>query len=176
MKTIKKKTEKSNFTKKIESVETEELEDYLMSKKVKDIGKLLVEKGDAVIYDITNKNCSDYMKDLIKQKGFTFRKVISLAGMNESYGRQVLSGKKGISKRDTIIRICIASNFSVVETNRALKLYNMPVLYVKNKRDAVIMIAINEGENYVENVNKLLIENGLDPLKKCSNDKDDEEV
>ena len=52
----------------------------------------------------------------------------------------------------------------------------MPVLYVKNKRDAVIMIAINEGENYVENVNKLLIENGLDPLKKCSNDKDDEEV
>ena len=148
MKTIKKKTEKSNFTKKIESVETEELEDYLMSKKVKDIGKLLVEKGDAVIYDITNKNCSDYMKDLIKQKGFTFRKVISLAGMNESYGRQVLSGKKGISKRDTIIRICIASNFSVVETNRALKLYNMPVLYVKNKRDAVIMIAINEGENY----------------------------
>ena len=173
---MKRKKEKSAFTKNIESIDTEELEDYLMSKKVKDIGKLLVEKGDAVIYDITNKNCSDYMKDLIKQKGFTFRKVISLAGMNESYGRQVLSGKKGISKRDTIIRICIASNFSVVETNRALKLYNMPVLYVKNKRDAVIMIAINEGENYVENVNKLLIENGLDPLKKCSNDKDDEEV
>ena len=173
---MKTKKEKSAFTKNIESIDTEELEDYLMSKKVKDIGKLLVEKGDAVIYDITNKNCSDYMKDLIKQKGFTFRKVISLAGMNESYGRQVLSGKKGISKRDTIIRICIAANFSVVETNRALKLYNMPVLYVKNKRDAVIMIAINEGENYVENVNKLLIENGLDPLKKCSNDKDDEEV
>ena len=173
---MKTKKEKSAFTKNIESIDTEELEDYLMSKKVKDIGKLLVEKGDAVIYDITNKNCSDYMKDLIKQKGFTFRKVISLAGMNESYGRQVLSGKKGISKRDTIIRICIASNFSVVETNRALKLYNMPILYVKNKRDAVIMIAINEGENYVENVNKLLIENGLDPLKKCSNDKDDEEV
>ena len=173
---MKTKKEKSAFTKNIESIDTEELEDYLMSKKVKDIGKLLVEKGDAVIYDITNKNCSDYMKDLIKQKGFTSRKVISLAGMNESYGRQVLSGKKGISKRDTIIRICIAANFSVVETNRALKLYNMPVLYVKNKRDAVIMIAINEGENYVENVNKLLIENGLDPLKKCSNDKDDEEV
>lgn len=173
---MKRKKEKSAFTKNIESIDTEELEDYLMSKKVKDIGKLLVEKGDAVIYDITNKNCSDYMKDLIKQKGFTFRKVISLAGMNESYGRQVLSGKKGISKRDTIIRICIASNFSVVETNRALKLYNMPVLYVKNKRDAVIMIAINEGENYVENVNKLLIKNSLDPLKKCSNDKDDEEI
>ncbi len=173
---MKTKKEKSAFTKNIESIDTEELKDYLMSKKVKDIGKLLVEKGDAVIYDITNKNCSDYMKDLIKQKGFTFRKVISLAGMNESYGRQVLSGKKGISKRDTIIRICIASNFSVVETNRALKLYNMPVLYVKNKRDAVIMIAINEGENYVENVNKLLIKNSLDPLKKCSNDKDDEEI
>ena len=38
------------------------------------------------------------------------------------------------------------------------------------------MIAINEGENYVENVNKLLIKNSLDPLKKCSNDKDDEEI
>ena len=115
------------------------------------------------------------MKDLIKQKGFTQRKVISLAGMSESYGRQVLSRKKGISKRDTIIRICIASNFSVVETNRALKLYNMPVLYVKNKRDALIMIAINEGDKLVESVNKLLVDNDLEPLKQCINDKDDDE-
>ena len=53
---MKRKKEKSAFTKNIESIDTEELEDYLMSKKVKDIGKLLVEKGDAVIYDITNKN------------------------------------------------------------------------------------------------------------------------
>ena len=170
---LKKKTEKAEFTKKIESVATKELEDCLLSKKIKDINKLLKEKNDVEIYEITNKNCSDYMKDLIKQKGFTQRKVISLAGMSESYGRQVLSGKKGISKRDTIIRICIASNFSVVETNRALKLYNLPVLYVKNKRDAVIMIAINESKKLVENVNKILIENNLEPLKKCSKDNDD---
>lgn len=175
MKISKKKTEKSEFTKKIESVSTKELEDCLLSKKIKDINKLLKEKNDVEIYEITNKNCSDYMKDLIKQKGFTQRKVISLAGMSESYGRQVLSRKKGISKRDTIIRICIASNFSVVETNRALKLYNMPVLYVKNKRDALIMIAINEGDKLVESVNKLLVDNDLEPLKQCSNDKDDDE-
>lgn len=47
---MKTKKEKSAFTKNIESIDTEELEDYLMSKKVKDIGKLLVKKGDAVIY------------------------------------------------------------------------------------------------------------------------------
>ena len=93
MKISKKKTEKSEFTKKIESVSTKELEDCLLSKKIKDINKLLKEKNDVEIYEITNKNCSDYMKDLIKQKGFTKRKVISLAGMSESYGRQVLSGK-----------------------------------------------------------------------------------
>lgn len=176
MKTPKKRIEKSAFSKKIESVNTEELENFLKTKRTKDVKNVLNEKKDVLINDIGKIERSYYVKDMIKQKGFTQKDVILLAGMNESYGRQVLSGKKGISKRDTIIRICIAANFSVVETNRALKLYNMPVLYVKNKRDAVIMIAINEGENYVENVNKLLIENGLDPLKKCSNDKDDEEV
>lgn len=170
MKTIKKKTEKSSFTKKIESVETEELEDYLLSKKVKDIDKVFKNKDDVEFDEITINNRADYIKDLIKQKGFTLRKVISLAGMSDSYGRQVISGSKVLEKRDTIIRICIAADFSVVETNRVLKLYNMPVLYAKKKRDALIMIAINEGNKLVESVNELLVKNKLEPLEKCSRD------
>lgn len=173
MKELKKKKDKAAFTKKIESVPTDELEKYLLTKNTKKIPKVLDEKKNFFIDDSDQKGCSDYLKDIIKQKGLTIRRVISFAGMNESYGRQVIGGKKEISKRDTIIRICIAANCSVVETNRVLKLYNMKPLYVKDKRDAVIMIAINEGNELVEKVNKLLIENKLEPLQKCSRDTDE---
>ncbi len=166
-----KKIEKSDFTKKIESVETREVEDFLLTKKVKDIKNALNDKN-ILTYNMDNKNCADYIKDLIKQKGFTIKKVISLAGMNESYGRKILNGDKGVQKRDTILRICISANLDVVETNRVLKLYNMPPLYAKNKRDAVIMIAINEGNKYVENVNDILVNNNFEPLKECSKDKE----
>ena len=90
MKTPKKRIEKSDFTKKIESVETREVEDFLLTKKVKDIKNALNDKN-ILTYNMDNKNCADYIKDLIKQKGFTIKKVISLAGMNESYGRKILN-------------------------------------------------------------------------------------
>lgn len=170
MKTIRNKKDKSAFTKKIESVKTDELENYLLTKNTKNIKKVLEEKKNVLTDDEDQKYYENYLKDIIKQKGFTIRKVISLAGMNESYGRQVIGGEKGISKRDTIIRICIAANCSVVETNRVLKLYDMKPLYAKNKRDAVIMISINEGNKFVENVNEILVQNDLEPLKECSKD------
>ncbi len=50
------------------------------------------------------------------------------------------------------------------ETQRALKKYEMPELYAKNPRDALLMIIFNERPGGIIEVNKLLIKNKQAPL------------
>ena len=58
----------------------------------------------------------------------------------------------------------------MLETNRTLKLCGMAPLYAKNKRDAIIIIALNNETNDIFKINDLLIENNLEPLEKNKED------
>ena len=51
------------------------------------------------------------------------------------------------------------------ETQRALKKYEMPELYAKIPRDALLMIIFNERPGSIIDVNSLLKEKGMDPLR-----------
>ena len=86
------------------------------------------------------------------------------AEIPERYGYKLLSGEKRTRQRDVILRICYAAEFSLKETQRALKKYRLPELYAKVPRDALLMIAFNEGLGILE-VNDLLKENKMDPLR-----------
>ena len=117
------------------------------------------------------KNFSIYVRDLIAEKGLTQVEVAYKAGFSKKYGEKVLQGDSHINKKDAILRICIAAGFTLKETNRALKLNRLQPLYAKYKRDFVLMVAINEGKKTVEEVDKILEENGLEKLDKCIQDK-----
>lgn len=64
-----------------------------------------------------------------------------------------------------ILRICYAAEFSLQETQRALKEYEMPTLYAKKPRDAFMMIVFNERPGSIIDVNELLKRNGMEPLR-----------
>ncbi|MBP8720835.1 MAG: hypothetical protein KBH72_09315, partial [Lachnospiraceae bacterium] len=81
------------------------------------------------------------------------------------YGYKLLSGEKRTRQRDVILRICYAAKFSLAETQRALKKYEMPELYAKVPRDALLMIAFNERPGSILDVNDLLNQKGLQPLR-----------
>ena len=68
--------------------------------------------------------------------------------------------------RDLIIRLCIAGRFLVDEINRALKLYGMTPLYAKDKRDACIIVAINNRKYDLFEIDDLLEKQGLEKLSK----------
>ena len=84
-----------------------------------------------------------YMKDIIDEKNIKLKDVYSFAGLSESYGSQIFRMEKHTSDRDVSLRLCIAGHFSVLEANRALKLYGMSELYAKDPRDACLIVAIN---------------------------------
>ena len=136
-------SKKSYVSTRIESIDTKVLENILVADKYKKTKKIVDENSGFMVDD--DKKFSYYMKDLIKEKGMTIKRVILLTGLSESYGRHIIGGDKTTKNRDLVIGLCISANFTVGETNRALKLNNMQALYAKRKRDAVIMIEINKG-------------------------------
>ena len=108
---------------------------------------------------------SIYVKELILQKGFTQQKVFLNADIPERYGYKLLSGEKHTRQRDIILRICYAAYFTLEETQRALRKYEMPELYAKIPRDALLMIAFNKRPGNILEVNELLKNNGFDSLR-----------
>lgn len=51
------------------------------------------------------------------------------------------------------------------ETQEALKKYEMPQLYAKMPRDALLMIVFNDRPGSIIDVNELLKRYGLEPLR-----------
>ena len=108
---------------------------------------------------------SVYIKDLLAAKGTKQQTVFLNADIPERYGYKLLSGEKRTKQRDVILRICYAAELTLCETQRALRKYGMPELYAKVPRDALLMIIFNERPGSIIDVNSILKEHGMDPLR-----------
>lgn len=86
----------------------------------------------------------DYFYQLIQEKSLKATEVFLLAQINESYGYQLLNGKRQPS-RDKVIQLALGLGADLFEINRLLLLAGKSELYVKNQRDAVFMYAFNKG-------------------------------
>lgn len=142
---------------------TQELENALGNTHVRDFDAFYKENRGSMI---TGSDAfSIYVKDLLKQKAITQQNVFLKADIPERYGYKILSGEKRTRQRDIILRICYAAEFTLYETQEALKKYEMPQLYAKIPRDALLMIIFNERPGSIIDVNSLLKKNGMEPLK-----------
>lgn len=106
-----------------------------------------------------------YVRDLLSRKGITQQSVFLKADIPERYGYKLLSGEKHTRQRDVVLRICYAAEFTLQETQRALRKYGMPPLYAKDPRDALLMIIFNERPGSIIDVNTFLKQNDKDPLR-----------
>lgn len=115
--------------------------------------------------DAVENDFAVYIKTLIKQKRLTQQRVFLNADIPERYGYKLLSGEKKTRQRDIILRICYGAEMTLDETQRALRKYEMSELYPKNSRDALLMIIFNERPGDVIDVNTILMEHGMEPLR-----------
>lgn len=134
--------------------------DELMNE-IKQTGEIkkFIEKNEA---EFTDKPLHEMLNDIIKEKKLKKSDVIKGSGLNRVYAYQILAGKKSPS-RDKLIAFCFGLRLDVDGTNSLLKSAGMPVLYARNKRDSIIIFAINSRKN-VFLVNDLLFENGFEIL------------
>lgn len=110
-----------------------------------------------------------YVKDVVESKNIRLKDMYSFAGISESYGEKIVRMERHTKNRDLIIRLCIAGRFSLDETKKALKLYGMNPLYGKDKRDACLIVAINNRIYNLADIDDLLEKQGF---KKLSVNKD----
>ena len=143
--------------------ETNELERELGSTHLADYTAFVQNNKDSMLSDATS--VSTYIKSILRKKGITQQVAFLKADIPERYGYKLLSGEKHTRQRDVILRICYASELTLKETQRALRKYDMPELYAKIPRDTLIMIAFNERPGSIIDVNALLKEHGMEPLR-----------
>lgn len=142
---------------------TKDLENVLMNTHIRDFDHYCEANKDIMMME--ENAFSTYMKDLIKKKGNLLQTVFLKSDIPERYGYKLLSGEKRTKQRDIILRICYAAEFDLEETQNALKIYEMPELYAKIPRDALLMIIFNEHPGSVLEVNEIMMEKGFLPLR-----------
>ncbi len=142
---------------------TKELVDILGQTHISDFDKFCKEQKDSM--DPEQNAFSEYVKGLLRKKKITQQMVFLKADIPERYGYKLLSGEKHTRQRDVILRICYAAEMTLDETQKALQKYEMPQLYVKIPRDALLMIIFKDRPGGIIEVNELLKEKGMDMLR-----------
>ncbi len=150
----------------IDEKTTGTLTDILKNTSGDKIDEYLEENAESLING--GKPFAEYMRRTIKGKGLLKQTVFLNADISEGYGYKLLSEEKRTRKRDVILRLCMGAGFDLKETQKALELYKMPALYPKDRRDAVIMIAVNTGIHEILKVNELLEQYGMTKLEQAS--------
>lgn len=107
---------------------------------------------------------SDYMRSKFREKGVLQQNVFLAADISENYGYKLIAEEKHTIQRDIILRICLAAQFDLNETQKALILYGMAPLYWLLPRDIVFMAAIVHRAFDIHQVNEILIRCGQAPL------------
>ena len=140
---------------------TRELEDILLNSHSDQIDDYFLDESK----ELLNTSFGDYFRDTLLTKKITQQSLFTNADISDKYGYKLISGEKHTNQRDVIIRLCYAGDFTLVETQRALKLYGMAPLYARIKRDALLITAFNEKKKNIIDLNHYLKKNGEKPLK-----------
>lgn len=141
---------------------TDELEKILGSTHPNNISNYFEQNKDSLLEE--ERPFKRYMDEKLKEKSLQRYDVFIAADIPDRYGYKLLSGEKRTKRRDVIIRLCYAAQFSLEELQKALRIYEMPQLYAKIKRDALIMSCFNQRPGSVLEVNSFLKKNACEPL------------
>lgn len=83
------------------------------------------------------------LMSIIESKKLKKSTVIKRAGIAQSYGYQILDGRKQNPDRDKVIMMCIGMELSHEETQNLLKVTGYPILHATNARDNFLIWAID---------------------------------
>ena len=102
----------------------------------------------------SSDSLSEHLKQLMKEKNINASELIKRSRIERTYCYQILNGRKKPG-RDKIIAIALALGLSVDETQRVLRIAKEGDLYAKDKRDCILIFALNHKYNLLD-TNQLL--------------------
>lgn len=113
--------------------------------------------------DVVYHTLQDYFNAwLAKHPEMTQTQIARNCGFSESYAHELLRGSKKNPGKYSVVQLCIAARMNLKETNRALEIAQMGILYPKIPVDQAIIYCINSGYQTVADVALFIVENGLE--------------
>lgn len=115
---------------------------------------------DQLISNIHSRTFTEELEHLMNEKKMNKSSLLSKTLLDKNYGYQILQGTRQPSK-DKVIQLCLALSCNLEDTNRLLILSNNPILYSKNKKDALFIFALSNKLTVME-TNELIYSNGYE--------------
>ena len=117
-------------------------------------------------HKFSDRTLSEYLNQLLEEKGLERKDVVKAAGINDIYGYDIFTSKKKRHPgRNYLISLAFTMGLTCRECDRLLKLADRSVLYPKNRRDAIIMFCLERHTTFDE-VNMELYRRGEETLTK----------
>ncbi len=120
-----------------------------MKKRTEDLVNEIVEGKNISQYIHSNQDefldiaLHVYLKRLLADSGLSVSQVASRSYKGE-YIYQVFRGIKNPS-RDVVVSIALAMKLNLKETDKLLRIAHMPRLDARNRRDSIIIYALDQG-------------------------------
>ena len=105
-----------------------------------DLKRFLSENQEHLI----NENLTEMLQNMLKKSGLSKAALAKKASTSEVYLYQIFSGERTPS-RDRTICLCFGFSASLEETQQMLKYSGFAELFVRDKRDAIIIFGISHG-------------------------------
>ena len=108
------------------------------------------------------QSVSELLALRMEEKGLSRTDVIAGSGLNDIYAHQIFSGKRTPS-RNKLLCLCFGLRLNAEETQHLLRACGHSALYVKKRRDSIIMYALMHNMTLLQ-CNELLYEEKEDLL------------
>lgn len=131
---------------------TDDLQQELME--AHDLDQFLSDNEENFI----NNSVCELLSLLFRKRNISKATLAKQSGMSEVYLHQVFAGRRNPS-RSRLLCLCFGLQTTVEETQELLKQRGFARLYTKNRRDAIILYGILNGQNLFAVNDKLFAEN-----------------
>lgn len=102
-----------------------------------------------------NISFADYFLSLKSVQSIGNAEIVKRSGINRNYAYQILNGTRPNPSQDKVIRLSLAGELNLDETQRALIIAKAPVLYPRIRRDSILIFCINKSLDVMD-TNELL--------------------
>ena len=106
---------------------------------------------------------AEYLNELLIKYDGKKPEIGKRANLDEGYMYQIFNGRRN-AKRDKLLRLAFGFPLMLDETQRLLRLGGCGELYVRRKRDAYLMFALEKGYDVIQ-ANELLYDKGVEILE-----------
>ena len=107
--------------------------------------------------ELRAKSVPEYLNEMLIKYDAEKSDVVRRSGLSGTYAYQIFDGKKSAG-REKLIQLAFGFPLNLEETQRLLRFGGHNELYVKKKREAYVMYALEKGYD-INRVNELLFQN-----------------